>query len=79
MKTTLNLDDELVAKAKAAATREKTTLTRIIEEGLVLRLRRKRARTVSALPELPVSRKAGGLRAGIDETSNRSLLDAADA
>jgi len=79
MKTTLNLDDELVAKAKAAATREKITLTRIIEEGLVLRLRRKRPRQASVLPELPVSPKRGGLRAGIDATSNRSLLDAADA
>lgn len=79
MKTTLNLNDELVAKAKAAATREKITLTRIIEEGLVLRLRRKRPRSASIPPELPVSRKTGGLRAGIDGASNRSLLDAADA
>lgn len=79
MKTTLNLNDELVAKAKAVATRERTTLTRIIEEGLVLRLRRKRPSAASVLPGLPVSRKTGGLRAGIDGTSNRALLDAADA
>jgi len=79
MKTTLNLNDELVAKAKAEATREKITLTKIIEEGLVLRLRRKRPRAASALPELPVSSKRGGLHSGIDGTNNRSLFDAADA
>lgn len=30
------------------------------------------------LPALPVSRHRGGMRAGIDATSNRSMLDAAD-
>lgn len=79
MKTTLNLNDDLVARAKAVATREKSTLTKIIEEGLVLRLRRKRSRTVSTLPDIPVSSKRGGLRPDIDGTSNRSLFDAADA
>ena len=34
MKTTLNLDDALLAKAKAQAAQEQTSLTRLIEEGL---------------------------------------------
>jgi hypothetical protein len=34
MKTTLDLRDDLLAEAKARAARERTTLTRIVEEGL---------------------------------------------
>ena len=34
MKTTLNLDDELVREAKKRAAEEGTTLTRIVEEAL---------------------------------------------
>jgi len=44
MKTTLNLRDDLVAEAKALAARERTTLTKIVEEGLALRLRGNGAR-----------------------------------
>jgi hypothetical protein len=80
VKTTLNLDDDLVARAKAAATRERSTLTRLIEEGLILRLKTqgRRRRATGSLPELPVSSRRGGLQPGIDGTSNRSMLDAAD-
>src|SRR6202012_887161 len=39
MKTTLDLDDELLANAKALAAQQRTSLTRLIEEGLQLRLR----------------------------------------
>jgi hypothetical protein len=78
MKTTLNLRDDLVARAKALATKESTTLTKMIEEGLALRLRRKKTPLVGALKELPVSGRSGGLRRGVDGTSNRSLFDAAD-
>ena len=77
MKTTLNLRDDLVAQAKTLAAKESTTLTRMIEEGLALRLRRKRAPSTGALKNLPVSSRKGGLRRGVDGTSNRSLFDAA--
>lgn len=79
MKTTLNLSDELLARAKALAAKERTTLTRMIEEGLALRLRSKRPRSVGVLKALPVSPRSGGLVRDIDGTSNRSMLDAADA
>jgi hypothetical protein len=78
MKTTLNLNDDLVAQAKALATKERSTLTKMIEEGLMLRLRQKRNRAPGMLKDLPVSRRRGGLRSGIDGTSNQSLFDAAD-
>jgi hypothetical protein len=77
MKTTLDIRDELLARAKELAARKRTSLTKIIEEALALRLRRVRAPRRPLVP-LPVSRRAGGLVKGIDGTSNRSLLDAAD-
>jgi hypothetical protein len=78
MKTTLDLRDDLLARAKELAARERTSLTKIIEESLSLRLRRQR--TVGGkLKKLPVSVRTGGLRKGIDGTSNRSLFDAADS
>ena len=78
MKTTLNLRDDLVAEAKALAARERITLTKMIDEGLALRLRKQRRADVGGLGVLPVSARRGGLRQGIDATSNRSLFDAAD-
>jgi hypothetical protein len=79
MKTTLDLRDDLLARAKALAAKERTTLTRMIEEGLALRLRRQTTPAPGALKDLPVSRRHGGLQQGIDGSSNRSLFDAADA
>jgi hypothetical protein len=38
MRTTLDLDDDIVARAKARAAIERTTLTRLVEQGLILRL-----------------------------------------
>ena len=80
MKTTLNIDDELLAKAKAAAVREHKSLTRLIEEGLALRLRTPPApERPRAARKLPVYRGRGGLAPGIDPLSNESLFDAADS
>jgi hypothetical protein len=76
MKTTLNLNDELVLKAKALAARQKTSLTSLIEEGLQLRLTAQRAKTKPL--KLPVYRGKGGLAEGLDGKSNRALLEAAE-
>jgi hypothetical protein len=78
MKTTLNLNDDLLVKAKAIAAREKTTLTSLIEEGLKLRLRKARPNGIGKMPVLQIYRGKGGLVDGIDPLSNRSLYDAAD-
>jgi len=77
MKTTLDLDDELVRRAKTQAARERKSLTAIIEEGLRLRLRRRSSGQSGAL-DLPVFRGGKGFVAGIDPNSNRSIYDAAD-
>lgn len=71
MRTTLDINDRLLAEAKVRAVREKTTLTRLIEEGLRLRLRPPPAQPVKI--ELPVL-KGGRLAPGINPLSNRSLL-----
>ncbi len=78
MKTTLNLRDDLLARAKELAAKKRTSLTKMIEESLTLRLRSQRA-SRRKLKELPISVQTGGLRKGIDGTSNRSLFDAVDA
>jgi hypothetical protein len=75
MKTTLDLRDDLLSKAKQQAAKEHISLTRMIEEGLILRLRRTRNRQ-RQLQSLPLSRRKGGLRKGIDGCSNKSLFDA---
>ena len=77
VRTTLDLDAELLAEAKALAARERLTLTRLIEEGLALRLRR--AAGVAARhprPTLPVHAGRGGLTAAVtDPSRNTALLD----
>lgn len=42
MKTTLDIDDELLIEAKAVSARERKSLTALTEEGLRLRLRGRR-------------------------------------
>ncbi len=78
MKTTLDIDDELLIKAKAVSARERKSLTALIEEGLRLRLRLRRMGPTRPQRALAVHRGKGGLVAGVDPLSNRSLLDAAD-
>ena len=61
MKTTLDLNDQLLATAKALAAQQRTSLTRLIEEGLQLRLRAKHCRTdrcPEAIASLPWTRRA---------------------
>lgn len=78
MKTTLDLDDELLAQAKALAARQRTTLTQVIEQGLRLRLHAPAAPVAQGKARIRPLRGRGGLSAGIDPLSNRSLYDAAD-
>ncbi len=78
MKTTLEIRDDLLTKAKALAAKERITLTEMVEEGLSLRLRKHKVPTLGSLRDLPISTRGGGLRDGVDGTSNRSLFDAAD-
>ena len=76
MKTTLDIDDHLLTRAKAEAALGRTTLTRLVEEGLALRLRA--AGGSGRRRPLPVF-DGTGLAEGVNPLSNRSLRDAEDA
>lgn len=79
MRTTLDIDDGLLTRAKSLAAQEHTSLTRLIEQGLVLRLRPQQAPAKQRRPALPVYAGKGGLRTSVaDALSHRALLDAAD-
>ena len=77
MKTTLDINDSLLANAKALAARQRTSLTRLIEEGLQLRLRSLRFATRASKRKLAVFKGRGGLVAGVNPLSNKAMLDAA--
>ena len=77
MRTTVDLPDELLRRARGRAAEEGTTLTRLLAEGLHLRLQRAEAPPSSVTP-LPRSTVGGGLHPWVDPSSNASLLDAAD-
>lgn len=77
MRTTVRLDDDLLARAKREALDRGTTLTAVIEDAL----RRALAPQVSVRDEdiaLPVFR-GDGLLDGVDLDDMASLLDVMDA
>lgn len=76
MKTTLDINDQLLANAKVLAAQQQTSLTRLIEEGLQLRLRAQSVTASRRKLRLPVYKGRGGLAAGVDPRSNKALLDA---
>lgn len=78
MKTTLNLHDELLAEAKAFAAGQRLSLTRLIEEGLRMRLRAAALVPASPRRAMPVFQGTGGLMPGLSGLSTRELMDAAD-
>lgn len=76
MKTTLDLNDQLLADAKALAAQQRTSLTRLIEEGLQMRLRAQAQAGKRSVVRLPVFNGRGGLVAGVNPLSNKAMLDA---
>jgi hypothetical protein len=76
MKTTLDINDDLLSHAKALAVQQRTSLTRLIEEGLQLRLRAGASVTKAGKTKIPVFKGRGGLVAGVDPRSNKAMLAA---
>ena len=76
MRTTIRLDDDLLAKAKRAAIERGTTLTGLIEDAL--------RRALVPRPPLEVSRpsppsfRGDGLQPGVDLDDTAALLDVMD-
>lgn len=75
MKTTLDINDQLLARAKALAAQQQTSLTQLIEEGLQLRLRAHAAPQPGKL-RLPVFKGRGGLVGGVNPLNNKAMLAA---
>ncbi len=78
MKTTLDINDQLLASAKVLAAQQRTSLTRLIEEGLHLRLRNAAGPAKAPRLRIPVLKSRGGLVAGVNPLSNKALLGALD-
>lgn len=74
MRTTIRLDDELLARAKALAARTGRTLTAVIEDALRAALAQARPRARAERVELPTY-GSGGARPGVDLDDTASLLD----
>lgn len=74
MKTTLDLNDQLLADAKALAAQQRTSLARVIEEALRLHLRAKEESFKRGRVRLAVFKGRGGLAKGVNPLSNRALL-----
>jgi hypothetical protein len=76
MRTTVNIDDRVLSRAKRRARGRGVSLGKLVEEALRRELSR-RDQSKEA-PPLPVFDYGGHLRPGIDPTSNRSMLEALD-
>lgn len=76
MRTTVAIDDHVLAAAKREARQRDLTLGQLLEEAL----RRELARTPAPRERQPIPVFSGGrgLRPGIDATSTRALLEALD-
>jgi hypothetical protein len=76
MRTTINIDDELLAQAKQVAARTGRSLTAVVEDALRESLHR-RAHTYSRDVELPTFGR-GGVQPGVDLDDSTALLDLMD-
>jgi hypothetical protein len=75
MRTTLNLDDQLLISAKHRAVEESVSLARVIERALRESLAKPRA--VRETLRL-ITASGSGLKPGVDLDNGRSLLDIMD-
>ena len=77
MRTTVRLDDRLLADAKRYAAQSGRTLTSLIDEGLREVLARGAASRQAAPVELSTG-GSGGLKPGVTLDSNAALLEVMD-
>ena len=74
MRTTVRLDEGLLAQAKRMAAESGRTLTAVLEDALREKLARRRARPRTAPVRLKTV-KGGGVRRGVDLDDSAALLD----
>jgi hypothetical protein len=73
MRTTINVDDDLLAEAKRRAVERGTTLTRVIEDALRETL--SRVDEPGEGPFETMTFRGGGLMPGVDIDDSAGLLD----
>ena len=76
MRTTINLDDALLAEAKQVAARTGRSLAAVVEDALRESLRRRHQSARQAV-ELPTFGE-GGVQPGVDLDDSAALLDLMD-
>jgi predicted transcriptional regulator len=74
MRTTIRLNDDLLAQAKVVAARSGRTLTAVIEDALRQFLARGKKPTARPVTKLKTAGR-GGLRPGVSLDSTAELLD----
>lgn len=74
MRTTITIDDQLLAEAKAVAARSGRTLNAVVEDALRASLARQRHPTPKLRVVLPTF-SGGGLMPGVDLDDSAGLLD----
>lgn len=72
----ISMDKEVHRQAKSYAAQQGCSLSRLVEEGLRLRINAPTASARKSVPPLPVFRGKGGLRPGIDLSDGRSVQEA---
>ena len=77
MRTTISIDDALLARARKRAAERGQTLGQFVESAVRRDLVAEG--TSRDAPILPVFTRGTGMRAGLDPSSNRALFDALDA
>jgi Arc/MetJ family transcription regulator len=78
MRTTIRLDEHLLAQAKRHAVESGKTLTAVLEDALRESLARRTSHT-KAKPIRLKTVKGGGVRAGVDLDDSASLLNLMDS
>jgi len=75
MRTTITIDDALLAEAKVIAARSGRTLNAVVEDALRVAIQRRRL-THASEPRKPLPTYSGGwARPGVNLDSNAELLD----
>lgn len=75
MRTTVSIDDHLLAAARERAQIRRQTLSHVVEDALRAELARD---SQASRPEVRVFTGGTGARPGIDMRSNRAILEALD-
>lgn len=75
MRTTVNIDEHLLGRARDEARAKGETLGQYLEDAIRLKVSEPKKKKG---PPIPAFQGEGGMRPGIDPRSNRSLFAAAD-